>query len=488
MAAPVRVRFAPSPTGRPHVGNIRTAIFDYLMARHYGGTFILRIEDTDLARKAEGAVEAIMEALKWMGIDWDEGPDVGGDYGPYYQSQRLELYREATGRLITQGDAYYCYCSPERLEDMRRQQAARKQSYGYDRHCRDLSLQERAEKEAEGITPVVRFKVPLDGQMSFTDLIYGDVTFECSTINDFVMLKSDGYPTYHLASVVDDSAMKISHVIRAEEWISSVPQHLLIYRALDITPPLFVHHPLIVGPDRAKLSKRHGDVSLLDYREKGYLPETMFNFLSLIGWSLDDKTELMTRQELIDFFSLERIGKMAAVFNRDKLDWMNGVYIRGLNVDELTERVLPFLEKGLPKEVKRPLDTDYVRQMMPLIRERINTLAEAAIYADFFFIDTPEYEAAMLIGKKMTEESTLAALKAAEEKLSSLESFSHDLLEDTLRRLAGDLGLKAGQLFGALRSAVTGRTASPPLFETMAVLGKERCLKRIKVALDKLDI
>ena len=282
--------------------------------------------------------------------------------------------------------------------------------------------------------------------------------------------------------------MRISHVIRGEEWISSTPKHLLMYEALDYAPPQYVHHPLIVGPDRAKLSKRHGDVSILEFREKGYLPETMFNFIALIGWSLDDKTELMTRQELIDNFSVERIGRTGAVFNRDKLEWMNGVYIRDLDIEDLTQRVLPFLEQGLPSKVKRPLDTDYVRQMMPLIRERINTLAEAATYADFFFIDTPEYAASMLVGKKMTGETSLEALKAAEERLSSLDSFNHDLLEDTLRHLAGDLELKAGQLFSLLRTAVTGRNATPPLFETMAVLGKEKCLKRIKIALDKLDV
>jgi glutamyl-tRNA synthetase len=486
MTRPVRVRFAPSPTGFPHVGNIRTAMFNWLMARHTGGRLILRIEDTDVTRKVEGAVEAIMDGLRWLGLDWDEGPDVGGDHGPYYQSQRVEMYRQAAERLVAQGDAYYCYCSSERLEEMRKEQVRRKQQVGYDRHCRDLSNKERAEKEAEGIQPVVRFKTPLEGQRRFKDLIYGDVIFEYNTIDDFVLLKSDGYPTYHLANVVDDHAMEISHVIRAEEWISSVPRHLLIYEVLGLESPLYVHHPMILGPDRTKLSKRHGAVSILDYREQGYLPETMFNFLSLIGWSLDDKTEIMTREELVENFSLERIGRTGAIFNKDKLDWMNGVYIRGLAVEDLANRVLPFLEKGLPKEVKRPLDTYYVRKMMPLVQERINTLAEAATYADFFFIDTPEYEASMLLDKKMTRETSLEALKAAKERLSSLEGFDHDLLEDALRPLASDLGLKTGQLFSLLRAATTGRTATPPLFETMEVLGKERCLKRIGVAVAKL--
>jgi len=486
MTAPVRVRFAPSPTGRPHVGNIRTAMFNWLFARHTGGTFILRIEDTDVARRVEGALEAITASLKWLGLDWDEGPDVGGKYSPYVQSQRLKLYKDAAEKLVAQGNAYYCYCSPERLDAMRKEQEARKQPSGYDRLCRNLSPEERTAKEAAGIKPVVRFKVPLDGQTRFNDLIYGEIVFEHNTIDDFVMLKSDGYPTYHLANVVDDHAMKISHVIRAEEWISSVPRHLFIYKALGYEPPQYIHHPMILGPDRSKLSKRHGSVSIIDYREQGYLPETMFNFLALIGWSLDDKTEIITRQQLVESFSLERIGKTGAIFNRDKLDWMNGVYIRGLSVEDLTNRVFPFMEKELPQEVKRPLDINYIRQITPLIRERINTLKDAATYADFFFLDELEYEATMLTGKKMTAETALTALKGAREKLSSLGSFNSDLLEDTLRHLAVDLGIKTGQFFNLLRVATTARDATPPLFETMQVLGKERCLKRIGVALTKL--
>ncbi len=487
MDKPVRVRFAPSPTGRPHVGNIRTAMFDYIMARRFNGTFVLRIEDTDVERKVEGAVEYMMDALSWLGLEWDEGPGKGGDYGPYYQSQRLHLYKEAAEKLVAQGNAYYCYCSEERLEKIRKEQAASKQMSGYDRHCRELTAKQRAEYQAQGINPVIRFKVPLEGQTMFHDIVYGDVTFENNTIDDFVMLKSDGYPTYHLANVVDDHSMKISHVIRAEEWISSTPRHMMMYKALGYDPPEYVHHPMLVGADRAKLSKRHGSVSLLEYREKGYLPEAMFNFLALMGWSLDDKTEIMTRRQLIDNFSFERIGKTGAFFNIEKLDWMNGVYMRALSVEDFTNRVLPFLEKYLPPEVERPLDAAYVSRIAPLIQPRINTLNDAAAYADFFFVDKLEYEASMLIGKKMTPEVVLAALKGAEEKLSSLESFDQNLLEDTLRRLAEALGIKAGQLFNPLRVATTAREAAPPLFETMAVLGKERCLNRIKTALAKLD-
>ncbi len=486
MTKPVRVRFAPSPTGYPHVGNMRTALFDWLFARHSGGSFIVRIEDTDVARRVEGALEAILDGLRWLGLDWDEGPEVGGEYGPYFQSQRRELYRKAAERLVFQGDAYYCYCSPERLEAMRAEQVRRKQPPGYDRRCRSLNQEERARREAEGITPVVRFKSPLEGQTRFNDLIWGEVVFENCTIDDFVLLKSDGYPTYHLANVVDDSVMKISHVIRAEEWISSTPRHILLYQALGLEPPQFVHHPMILGSDRSKLSKRHGAVSILEYRELGYLPEAMLNFLALIGWSLDDKTDILSRKELIDSFSLDRIGRTGAIFNRDKLDWMNGVYIRRLTLEDFTQRALPFLEAGLPAQVKRPLSASYVRRIMPLIQERARTLAELAELTEFFFTPELDYEPSLLIVKKMSPELAIQALEVSKQRLEPVEKFDHESLEAVLRPLAEALGLKTGQLFGTLRVAITGRTVAPPLFETMSVLGKERCLERIEAALDRL--
>jgi glutamyl-tRNA synthetase len=300
------------------------------------------------------------------------------------------------------------------------------------------------------------------------------------------MLKSDGYPTYQLANVVDDHLMEITHVLRGEEWLSSTPRHIMIYNALGYQLPQFAHLPLILGPDRSKLSKRHGAATLAEYREQGYLQEAMVNFLALLGWSLDEKSELFTREELIQNFSIERVSRTAAIFNKDKLDWMNGVYIRNLSVDDLTGRVFPFMEKDFPPEVKRPLDIDYVRQIVPLIRERIITLKDAAVYADFFFLDKLEYDSAKLIGKNMNAEITSAALAGAKETLSSLESFRDDSLENALRTLAGDLGLKSGQLFNLLRIATTGRDAAPPLFETMAVLGRQRCLNRINAALAKL--
>ena len=478
MPNSVRVRFAPSPTGYPHVGNMRSALFAWLLARHSGGSFIVRIEDTDVARKVEGAVEAILDSLRWLGLDWDEGP--------YFQSQRLELYREAARRLVTQGDAYHCYCSPQRLAEMRAEQVRRKQPPGYDRRCRYLTQEERDKKEAEGITPVVRFKTPLEGQTRFGDLIWGEMVFENSTIDDFVLLKSDGYPTYHLANVVDDHQMEITHVLRAEEWLSSTPRHMLLYQALGLEPPQFAHLPILLGADRAKLSKRHGAVSVAEYREQGYLPEAMVGFLALLGWSLDDKTEILSRQELIDNFSLERVSRTPAIFNRDKLNWMNGVYIRKLSLEDFTQRALPFMDRDLPPEVERPLPIDYIRQIMPLIQERARTLAEVAELTQFFFVSELDYAPSLLIGKDMSCESAAKALDITKQRLEQLTLFDAESLEAVLRPLAVELGLKTGQLFGTLRVAVTGRTAAPPLFQTMAVLGKEQCLKRIGVALDRL--
>ena len=486
MSALVRVRYAPSPTGYPHVGNIRTALFNWLFARHHGGTFILRIEDTDMNRKVEGAVEALLDSLRWLGMDWDEGPEVGGEYGPYFQSQRLPLYKKAAEQLIAQGDAYCCYCSPERLKLMREEQQKRKQPPGYDRLCRNLGPAERAKKEAEGITPVVRFKVPREGQTRFNDLIRGEVVFENSNIDDFVLLKSDGYPTYHLANAVDDHLMEITHVMRAEEWLSSTPRHILLYDALGYEPPLFAHLPDVLGTDRSKLSKRHGAVAVTEFRDKGYLPDAMVNFLALLGWSKDDKTDVMSREDMIASFSLERVSPTAAIFNREKLDWMNGVYIRNLSADGFFNAVKPFLAKDTLAASYLQTDERYIRDILPLVQERAKILTEVAELTGFFFTDDLSYDPALLVDKKMTREQSVQALEAALQKLKTLYTFDIETLETTLRPMAEQLGLKTGQFFGTLRVATTGRTAAPPLFQTMAVLGRERCLKRIESARNKL--
>lgn len=478
MSDQIRVRFAPSPTGYPHVGNIRTALFNWLFARHHKGTFILRIEDTDVARKVKGAVEIIQDSLRWLGMDWDEGP--------FFQSDRLKLYHQYAEQLVTEGKAYYCFCSPERLEEMRREQVANKQPPGYDRSCRSLTGQQVDAEKSSGKIPVVRFKMPLEGQTVITDVIRGEVVFDNSTQDDFVLLKSDGYPTYHLANIVDDHFMEISHVMRAEEWLSSTPRHLLLYRALGWQPPQFAHLPMILGPDKSKLSKRHGATAINEYRDQGYLPEAMVNFLSLLGWSLDDKTEIITVGDIVSNFSIERISKTAAVFNIAKLEWMNGMYIRSFSPDEFVARSLPFVTDGLPAEVKKPVDIDYLRRIAPLVQERSRTLAEVAQLVDFFFAENIDYEATLLQGK-LEKEQTANILHESLAALEPLNEWKHEIIEAAIRPLVDRLVIKAGLFFGVLRVAVTGRTASPPLFQTMEVLGQRICLTRLKQALTKLS-
>jgi glutamyl-tRNA synthetase len=475
---PVRLRFAPSPTGYPHLGNIRTALFNWLFARHCGGIFILRIEDTDVARRVEGAVETILDSLQWLGLNWDEGP--------YFQSQRLSLYRQTAQKLLDEDHAYLCYCSPERLEAMRQEQMKRKQPPKYDRHCRNLTEQEKIQLKATGTTPVIRFKTPLEGETTFHDLIYGRVTFKHDTLDDFVLLKSDGYPTYHLANIVDDHLMAISHVLRAEEWLSSTPRHVLLYQALDWQAPQFAHLPMILGPDRAKLSKRHGAANINEYQNDGYLPDAMVNFLALLGWSLDDRTELLSREELIRHFSLERVGKTGAIFNKEKLEWMNGVYVRRLGLEEFVQRAMPFLDRDLPDSVKRPLDESYVSQVLSLIQERAKTLGEVPQLANFFFLDELSYDTDLLLKGKLDAKSATGAITVASQKLEQAATWDAATLEGILRSLATELNLPTSELFGLLRVAITGRTAAPPLFQTMAALGKEKCLKRFKMALQLL--
>ncbi len=481
MAGNVRVRFAPSPTGEPHVGNLRTALFNWLFARRHSGKFILRIEDTDRDRYVEGAMDAVLESLRWLGLDWDEGPEIGGPYGPYLQSQRLEAYQRAARDLMDTDHAYRCYCSRARLESMRMDQQSRNLSLGYDRRCRTLSPGERQGYEAEGIGPVVRFKMPLSGETTVDDLIRGEVTWQSDLLDDLVILKSDGYPTYHLANVVDDHLMEITHVLRADEWLPSTPRHLQLYRALDYEPPRFGHLPMILGPDRAKLSKRHGASALLEYRKEGFLPEAMVNFMILLGWSLDDKTDVMPREVMVERFSLERIGRAGAIFDKEKLEWMNGVYIRQLSHQELADMMTPFLDgHGVS------LDRDYLLRIVPLVQERLKTLGDATEMTAFFFRDGLDYDPGSLIQKGMGADATRRALAEALEALGGVSAFAAASLEETLRAKGTELGLSGRQLFGAIRVAVTGRTATPPLFETMEVLGRERCLQRIEAAMSVL--
>jgi len=488
VSVPVRVRYAPSPTGNPHIGNIRTAMFNWLFARRNGGQFVVRVEDTDQGRITEGAVDHILDGLEWLGIDWDEGPRVGGPYGPYFQSERLERYHDAAERLIASGDAYRCYCPPQRVAELRKEQARNKQRQGYDSRCRYLSDQERRAREAEGAPSVLRFAMPQTGITSVEDTIRGHVEWQNDLTDDFVLVKSDGFPTYHMAVVVDDHAMAISHVLRAEEWLPSTPRHVQLFRALGLDMPTFGHLPMILGSDRAKLSKRHGATSLMEYRDDGFLPEALINFMALLGWSLDGETEVMTANTIRDNFTLERVGKPAAIFDLDKLQWMNGVYIRQTDDADLADRVLPFLERGYPASLL-PIDREYLLRIVPLVQERLKTLADAPDMLSYFFEETLVYDPATMIQRGMDAPATLAAILRAQSDLASVPDteFHHENLENILRASGKDLQLSGRQFFGALRSAITGRTATPPLFEMMEVMGRERVLGRLEAAAEKLS-
>ena len=488
----VRVRFPPSPTGLMHVGGLRSALFNWLFARHHSGAFIVRIEDTDRRRYEPEALSDILESLRWLGLDWDEGPEVGGDYGPYFQSERLDLYREYIDELIDKGAAYYCFCSPERLARVREEQQRRKDEFvGYDRFCRNLDPGQAAERVADGATAVVRLKMPLEGQTTFHDLIRGDISVENSTQDDLVLLKSDGYPTYHLANVVDDHSMGVTHIMRAEEWISTAPRHVQLYRSFGWQMPVIAHLPVVLDPSgKGKMSKRKKKgpggrelpVLVRDFREAGYLPEAMFNFLALVGWSYDGHTELMTRQEIIQRFSVKHINPAPAAFNYDKLDHMNGVYIRGLDAEDLAERMMPFLEEA-------GLNADYENlvRIVPLVQERMKRLDEAPNVVDFFFVEElPDYDPELLIPKKMDAAGTHVLLGQARAVLNDVSPFTQDTLETALRGLAETMGVKLGPTLAPIRVAVCGRAVAPPLFGTLEVLGRERVLERVDVGLKKL--
>jgi glutamyl-tRNA synthetase len=486
----IRVRYAPSPTGYLHAGGARTCLFNWLFARRHNGRFILRIEDTDRTRYQERSLADLLEGLRWLGLDWDEGPEVGGPYGPYFQSQRLPLYQKYAQKLVETGHAYKCYCSQERLQQLRAEAGRRNQPTGYDRHCRELSAKERAQKEAEGIVPVIRLKVPLEGETSFHDLIRGTISMQNSQMDDFILLKSDGYPTYHLANVVDDHLMEISHIMRADEWIPSTPRHVLMYRAFGWTPPLYAHLPVILSPTgKGKMSKRKTigsdgreyPVLIREFRAAGYLPEALFNFLALVGWSYDDKTEILTREQIIQHFDLEHVSKSPAKFSYDKLDWMNGVYIRQLDPDDLARRLKPFLDKA-----KFEADLPTIRRMVPLIQERMVKLTDALALVDFFFAEELHYDPQLLIQKGMDVEQTRQVLAESERVLRALPVFEEADIEAALRAKAEEMGLKARQFFGTLRIATTGKEVAPPLFGTLAILGRDKVLKRIARARELL--
>jgi glutamyl-tRNA synthetase len=478
----VRVRFAPSPTGAPHIGSVRTALFDWLWARHAGGKFILRVEDTDQKREVENGLELIIESLRFLGLDWDEGPDIGGAYGPYVQSQRLSSYQIHANILLDKGAAYYCYCTPQRLEQMRREQLARGEPTRYDRRCRWYTPEERATHERAGEAKVVRLAVPLDGKTTLHDIVHGDLTIANKDVDDQVLIKSDGFPTYHLAVVVDDHLMKISHVLRADEWISSFPKHVLLYQAFGWEVPPHAHVPDVLGTDKKKLSKRHGATSVLQYRDEGYLPDALINFLARLGWSYDDKTELFSREDLIKAFTLDKIEHAGAVFDAAKLDWMNAYYLRQLPDDELAARLMPFFEQA-----RLEADRDQLIVFAPQIKERIKKLSDAVGIVDFLFVENLDYDSQLLISKGMDATSAVAALQAARATLEKYAAFDdEEKIEAELRQAADRLGCKYAQFFGTLRVAVTGKTASPPLMRSLRVLGREKTFARIERGIKRL--
>ncbi len=491
-SAPVRVRYAPSPTGDFHVGGARTALFNYLFARHHGGKFILRIEDTDQKRYNPEALSWLLNGLRYLGLDWDEGPEVGGAYGPYVQTERLELYQRYSQQLLEGGHAYRCFCTPERLEAVSLERQKNKLSPGYDRFCRNLDPAEAARRAAAGESHTVRIKLPLEGEITGHDLIRGDITFQNSLLQDSVLMKSDGTPTYHLANVVDDHLMEISHILRGDEWVNSMPLHLHLYHAFGWQPPIMAHLPLILNPTgKGKMSKREErapdghllPVFVRTFEELGYLSEAMVNYLALLGWSYDDKTEFMTRQELIERFSLERVKPSPAAWNYEKLDYFNGTYIRQLSAVELADRLLPFLPvAGIQA------NRDTLIKIAPLISERLVVLSQAPEWVDFFFVDElPEYDLNLLVPQKMSLTEIPAILRRARVILSQGE-FTHEALDAGLREEAANLGLKPAQIFQPVRVAVCGKMVAPPLFETLGILGQATVLKRLDKALTRLGV
>jgi len=470
----VRVRFAPSPTGYLHVGGLRTALYNYLFARHHGGSFVLRIEDTDQSRKVEGAVENLIETLAWVGIEYDEGPVKEGKYGPYFQSERLPIYHTHARELIQKGHAYRCFCTPQRLEEARKKQLAMKESGAYDQHCRSV-LPEEADRRAEAGEPhVVRMKIPLEGELDFDDLIRGSITISYSVLDDQVLVKSDGFPTYHLAVVVDDYLMGITHVIRGEEWLPSTPKHILLFRYFGWNLPAFAHLPLLLNPDKSKLSKRQGDVAVEDYRRKGYLKEAMVNFGAFLGWNPGDEREIFSMEQLIREFSLDRVGKSGAVFNIDKLNWFNQQHLKEKSIAEVVELVKPLFEDA---GIRNP-DGEFLYKIVALLRERVTTLPEFVTSSSYFFHDPVSFDEK---GKqKYLTEEALNYLSTLADRFESDVSFNPGSIEQTLRSLSEELQISAGKLIHPTRLAMTGMTAGPGLFELMEVLGKNTVVRRMR--------
>jgi glutamyl-tRNA synthetase len=490
-AKPVRVRVAPSPTGRTHLATGRVALYNYAFARQHGGQFILRIEDTDQKRYVPGAEEEMMRSLRWLGLDWDEGPDVGGPFAPYYQTARREIYQDHARRLIESGHAYFCFCTPQRLEQVRREQQARKENPRYDGFCRRIAPAEADRRVGAGEPHVVRFKVPEEGSITVRDYLRGDITVDNRNLDDFILVKSDGLAVYHLAAMVDDHLMEISHVLRGSEWLSTLPLHAHIIRAFGWEEPVFAHLSLFLKPSgKGKMSKRDTaqamqdghSIFIGDMAELGFLPEAVLNWIALMGWSYDDRTEFFTLSDIVEKFSLDKLNPSPSAINFAKLDHFNGLHIRALPLDDLACRVKPYLETAGYR-----VDEAKLRQIVPIIRERLVTLDDVIPMAGFFFQDEVHPRPEELVGKGLGPAESAAAARQALQFLEGLPEITPETAEEPLRLLAEQLGLKPGQLFGILRVAVTGQTVSPPLFESMAIIGKEKVLERLRQAIAILE-
>lgn len=475
----IRVRFAPSPTGYVHVGSLRTALYNYLFAKHHGGDFILRVEDTDQARYTEGAVENLLETLRWSGLAYDEGPEKEGPYGPYFQSMRTDIYKKYVEKLITDGNAYPCFCSAERLDKMRQDQVSKNLTPRYDGHCRNIS-RETSEKKRATDEYVVRLKVPALGETRVSDLIRGNVSFQNELIDDQVLIKSDGFPTYHVANVVDDHLMKITHVIRGEEWLISTPKHILLYQFLGWEIPQFAHLPLLLNPDKSKLSKRQGDVAVEDYRNKGYLPDALLNFVALLGWNRGDDQEIFTLEELVRDFSLERVNKSGAVFNIEKLNWMNGMYIREQDeTDYLQTALAKMKEQGVDSG-----DEQTNKNIALAIRNSLETFNDIAEKAKIFLLEgirSYNSEAEEWIGL----ESSKTVFQSLCKEMESATEINLDLFKQMMGNVQKETGIKGKDLWMPVRCALTGLTTGPELPQVIQILGREKIIAYLQQAIDR---
>lgn len=478
----IRVRFAPSPTGYLHIGGARTALFNWLFAKSQGGKLILRIEDTDIERLKEDSVSQILTSLKWLGLSWDEGPEVGGDYGPYYQSERLDIYRKICQELVDSGKAYYCFCSAEDLEKQREKQRALKQPFHYARTCRDIPPEEAKKRVEAGEKYSVRIKLPASGPITVHDMIHGDVTFDFNQFDDFVIMKTNGIPTYNFAVVVDDHMMHITHVLRAEEHLSNTPKQIVLYEALGYEVPQFGHMPMILAPDRSKLSKRHGATSVEEFRDKGYVHQAIINYLTLLGWAPGNDQEIFTLEDTVKAFDFSKMSKKAAVYDVKKLTWLNGQYLSSLPLREIADASVPFFKKaGLIDDNYLPAHQEYFDHLVDVVRVRVKTLEEVADASAYFFKDVESYDEKG--AAKFFKPEAAELLQKCYDALVALEVFDLKTTEDAYNKLAEDLGLSLGKVIHPTRLALTGRTFSPGMFDVMVLLGKEKTLARLQQAI-----